>query len=190
MSEIEQKKQKSSKITGIDITLFIALGLAVITAITGPYRRYSIILGVVIFFAIGFFTTRQEKEEATEAEHFSDPEVGGLLKEIQSEVKILKNSGKKLNISDTFMPKLDEIVKRQEVIEEKYFFIKDQFGAERGAEQLGDLKKLMSDSRDSLKGINDNFLKLYATSDQDHQIVDDLDHVLTRLDASVDLKEI
>lgn len=194
MSETNNLNNKSTvktkdKTTPLDVVFIVLLITELIFVITGPYRMQAGISLFITFILLGIVEDRKKAKIAKYTSRFYDSQIGNILKEMDNEIKIIKKSGKQLKFSDEFNQKVDEVILKFDKLVDKYFFIKENYGLERAKEELDKLQMIITALVEDSKKINNNFLKLYATTNQDTQLIEELNHIVDTLDASVSLKD-
>lgn len=191
MSNINNKSvaKTKEKTTPLDVVFIVLLITELIFVITGPYRIQAGISLFITFILLGIVEDRKKAKITKYTNRFYDSQIGNILKEMDNEIKIIKKSGKQLKFSDDFNEKVDEIILKFDKLVDKYFFIKESYGFERAKEELDKLQEIITALVEDSKKINNNFLKLYATTNQDTQLIEELNHIVDTLDASVSLKD-
>ena len=128
------------------------------------------------------------------SEHDKEIEVNSNIKNIvyslNGEIELLKKSSKRFN-SKIYDKNIIEIESNIGSLIEKYSFIRNSYGLERGRDSLEQIEKKFKNLEINLKQVNDSLLKLYTSSEsqKDSEITNQLSQIIDELDAHISLEE-
>jgi len=175
--EKDKKLEKTNKLSQKSKIIITSILITELLFIFRGPRLYGVLLFMLTIAVILIFI---DKEDGKNSE---DEEIKVISESINNEIELIKKSTKKLKYNLASINKLDEITKHLDTVNEKYFFIKKNYGGNRGMDTLIKLINELKSLDDNLKRINDKLLTLYISESDDKNLNDDLDHIINQLDA-------
>jgi len=183
----KKKNKKTKKVTRKFKIISGAILLAELLFAFRGNRLYGVLLFMITSAAILIILDKDEgsKEDDEDREN----PVAKIKKSINKEIDLIRKSSKRLKYNLNSKDKLADIKKHLNDLEEKYFFIKNNYGEDRGMNTLDEIINQLQKLENNLKEINDKLLNFYVIKDENENLNEDLDFIIDQLNAHKSLNK-
>jgi len=183
------KSKKANQKTKVSKKFKIISGIILLTELLFAFRGnrlYGVLLFMITSAAILILLDKENPESLEDSE---DDKFNQIKSSIHKEIELINKSTKKLKYDLSSKNKLNDIKEHLASLNEKYLFIKDNYGEERGMNTLDEIMNQLKKLENNLKEINDKLLNFYISKDEDKNLNEDLDFIIDQLNAHKSLNK-